>query len=95
MAVEEWRKLRLGDRVRLVRLPSEWNNSRYYVPPCTRRLYKKLIARRRSVRVYEIDEYGRPWISCRFPRKNGKWEYHALSVDDDSWVKVKKRSIGR
>ena len=59
----------------------------------TRRQYKKLIARRRPVRVFEIDEYGGPWIHCQFRDKNGNWEYHVLCVDDDSWVAVKKRPL--
>ncbi|MEX0611234.1 MAG: hypothetical protein WD738_08875 [Pirellulales bacterium] len=89
---EDWRNLRVGDRIRIVRMPSEFDKPGYCVPPMTRRLYKKLIARRRPVRVYEIDEYGRPWIGCQFRDRNGNWEYHALCVDDDSWVRVKKRT---
>jgi hypothetical protein len=63
------------------------------VPNFTKRVYKKLIARRRPVRVYEIDEYGGPWYACRFRMKSGAWEYHHLAVDDldNNWVKVKRR----
>ena len=92
---DDWRNLRVGDRIRIVRMPSDFSKPGYYVHPSTRRLYKKLIARRRSVRVYEIDEYGGPWISCRFRDRNGDWEYHALCVDDDSWVRVKQHSKNR
>ena len=57
----------------------------------TRDLYLRLIARGRPSRVFQIDEYGLPWIRCRFRRKNGKWENHWLAINDDSWVLVRGR----
>jgi hypothetical protein len=86
---ERWCDLRVGDRIRIVRLPSEWNLPGYHVPPCTKRLYQRLIARRRSVRISEIDELGLPWIRCQFRSRSGGWEYHFLAVNDDSWVRIK------
>jgi len=86
-----WRDLRVGDRIRIVRMPSDADTPGYSFFPETRRLYQKLIARRRSVRVFRIDEYGLPWIQCRFRRKNGSWEHHTLAVNDDSWVRVRSR----
>jgi hypothetical protein len=88
---ESWRDLRVGDRIRIIRLPTEWNQRGYRVPPCTRRLYTRLIQRRRPVRVYKIDDWGLPWIACRFRRKNGSWDHHFLAVNDDSWVMVRNR----
>ena len=89
---EMWRDLRVGDRIRIVRLPSGVDRPGYVFHPCTRRLYKKLIARRRPLRVYEIDEWGLPWIACRFRKEDDTWEHHFLAVNDDSWVRVKSRS---
>jgi hypothetical protein len=88
---EPWRDLRVGDRIRIVKMPWDANAPGRIFMPETRRLFKKLIARRRSVRVFQIDEYGKPWIQCRFQRRNGTWEHHSLAVDDDSWVRVKCR----
>ncbi len=88
---EPWRDLRIGDRVRIVRFPAEWNQPGYYLHPATRRLYKQLIERRRAVRVCQIDDWGLPYIRCQFRRRNGKWEYHWLSINDDSWVRVQRR----
>jgi len=81
--------LEVGDRVRLVHLPTE------YLPPHTlhretRRLYKRLLARRRSVRVCKIDELGMPWIKCQFRRKNGQWEYHYLLIGTESGLDASK-----
>ena len=54
--------------------------------------YKKIIARKRSVRIYESDEWGSPCFMVKFKKKNGKWEHHLLSVmeEDTNWVPVKK-----
>ncbi len=87
--VTHWRRLRVGDRIRIVRMPSDADTPGNTFLPETRRLYKKLIARGRSLRIYMIDEYGLPWVRCRFRRKNGSWEHHWLAVNDDSWVRVK------
>jgi hypothetical protein len=83
---KSWRDLRVGDRIRIVRLPTGWERPGYHVPPATRRLYRLLIDRHRPVRVYEIDQSGLPWIHCRFQKRGGSWEHHFLAVNDDSWV---------
>ena len=90
---EDWRKLRVGDRIRIVRMPSVAALDGYVFPRMTRRLYRLLIARKRPLRVYKIDEPWRlPWIKCKFRTKKGRWEYHCLAVNDDSWVRVKSRA---
>jgi hypothetical protein len=89
--VEQWRELRVGDRIRIVRMPTGVDAPGYTSHRDTRRLYQRLIARRRSSRVFEIDDWGLPWIRCRFCRKHGIWEYHSLAINDDSWVRVKPR----
>lgn len=63
-----WNTLRVGDRVRFVRLPTFQGVLAGGLLPETLRLYKKLIARGRSSRVFWIDEYGLPWIRCQFRR---------------------------
>jgi len=85
------RNLKVGDRVRLVHFPTEYL-PRHALHRETRQLYKRLLARRRSVRVNKIDELGMPWIRCQFRRKNGRWEYHGLLIGTESgWVKVRRR----
>jgi hypothetical protein len=85
------RPLKLGDRIRIVRLPPEWQNAGYRVPRSTRSVYRKLIERQRPLVVSEIDERGLPWIWCRFRSRRGGLEHHALVVDDGCWVHVKTR----
>ena len=85
------RTLKVGDSVRLVHFPTE------YLQPGslhsdTRRLYKYLLARRRPVKVSKIDEWGLPWIRCRFRGRGGRMEHHWLLIGTESgWAKVKKR----
>jgi hypothetical protein len=93
---EDWRRLRVGDRIRIVRMPSYAVLGGNNLHRDTRRLYRLLIARNRPLRVYEVDRRWRlPWIKCRFRMKNGRWEYHYLAVNDDSWVRVKSRKTKR
>lgn len=86
-----WERLRVGDRVRLVSMPIEFDSPGYYLHADTRRVYKRLIARKRSIRVNRIDERGRPWIECRFRVNTGRWETHFLLVNHGGWVRVKPR----
>ena len=89
---EPWRKLTVGDRIRIVRMPSGVDAPGYTFHRDTRNLYKRLIARGYAQRISEIDEWGLPWIECRFLLPDGRWEYHFLAVNDDSWVLVNTRT---
>ena len=83
--------LKVGDRIRIIAIPGDGVPG-YYMHRDTRRVFKKLIARKRSVRIDRI-EWDMPWYTCRFRTKNGKWETHFLGVapDDNNWVMVKPR----
>jgi hypothetical protein len=87
---EAWQGLRVGDRIRLVTEPPEWRRTGYRLPPRTRRLWLLLMARRRPLRVDEVDEWGAPWVCCRV-RKRGGWEHHQLAIVEGGWVRVKPR----
>lgn len=86
---EDWRQLRVGDKVRIVRFPSDWGEPGWHVDPSTRELYGKLIARRRPVRVFLVDEFGQPWIQGRASEAPGHW--WTLAIADDSWIRVRQR----
>lgn len=92
---EPWRKLRVGDRIRFVRMPTGF--SRQNCHRDTLRVFQRLIERRRPVRVAFFGEWGKwkvPWIRCQFRRKDGRIEYHSLAINHDGWVRVvpRKRS---
>ncbi|AMV25310.1 hypothetical protein VT84_12995 [Gemmata sp. SH-PL17] len=86
-------ELKVGDRIRITGVPSVGIPG-YQIHAETVRVYKKLVARGRAVRIYEIDEYGAPWFACRFRTRGKKWEQHFLAVDDadKNWVPVTRRS---
>ena len=87
------RDLKIGDRIRITGIPGEGIPG-YVIHRDTVRVYKQLMARGRSVRIREIDEYGSPWYFCRFRTRNGEWEYHSLAVyeSDTNWVQVRGRT---
>lgn len=87
---EPWRDLRVGDRIRLVAMPNEFAQPDYLLDLCTRRVYERLIERRRSVRVYRIDDWGLPWVRCNFREEDGCWGYHTLVFNHDGWVRVRR-----
>ena len=94
---EPWRELRVGDRIRIVRLPGR-EVLGYVLHPETRQLYERLVATRKVLRIREIDEDGLPWIKCRFEircrskdaDRSCQWEHHFLAVNDDSWEWVSR-----
>lgn len=82
-------ELRVGDRIRIVAVPGE-GIPNYTIFKETIQVYKKIIARKRAIRINEIDEYGQPCFCVKFKRKNGQWEWHHLVVfeSDTNWVPV-------
>ncbi len=86
---ESWQSLKVNDRIRLVRMPSEFAQSGYELHPDTRETYRKIIDRRRPLRIARIDESGIPWIDVRFRRPDGSWEYHSLAFNHGGWVRVR------
>ena len=90
-----WKTLRVGDRVRFVRMPSGIDAAGYVFPRETRLLYERLIASGRSRRVREIDDWGIPWIWCRSRARGGRVGWEMLAINDDSWVRVRSRSGGK
>jgi hypothetical protein len=85
-------ELKVGDRIRITGVPGE-GVAGYHIHKDTARVYRKLVARGRAVRIYEIDEYGSPWFACRFRKTGGKRERHLLAVydTDANWVAVKRQ----
>src|SRR5262245_6701210 len=89
---ELWRTLRIGDRIRLVEMPPEFFRPGYFVHRDTVRVYRRLLSRGRPLRIHRIDEWGLPWVACRFRRKTGSWEYHWLAVNHNGLARVQSRS---
>jgi hypothetical protein len=93
--VEAWQRLRVGDRIRPVGFPPEWDQPGYHLPAETAELWRLLVTRRRSLRVYEVNAWGAPWVRCRIRAVDGGWEHHFLAVTHGGWERVKARRTGR
>lgn len=78
-----WRRLRLGDRVRLVHLPNEFSGDDYTLLPDTLAAYRKLIANQEMLTVSKLDEGGYPWVEFTIVAEDGVTEFHSLMLNHD------------
>lgn len=87
---QNWRSLRLGDEVRIVRVPSLFNYPHYHNGEWeeTFSLIRQLIINQVVLTITEIDEDGRPWIEYESTDSHGSRTSHTLAMDDDSWERV-------
>lgn len=56
----EWRKLRLGDRIRFLRMPPEFSRPDYHFPPLVLALYEQLIRTGNPVEIEDFTVDGIP-----------------------------------
>jgi len=84
---DHWQQLKVGDRIRIVRLPSEFSRPDYQVHDDTIALYRHLIDEGCVLVVDEIDDKGRPRIEYEWNKPAGV-EYHGLLINDDSWERA-------
>jgi hypothetical protein len=82
---EKLSSLRVGDRIRILAVPGQ-AVAGYYLHEDTRALYELLVAERTVLQIYEIDEWGSPWVSHR-PANSTTHEYLAIS-EYDVWGRV-------
>ena len=81
----KYANLKIGDKIRIVNIPVN------AIHKDTIHCFQRLIKRGYAQRIDQIDEFGCPWITCKF-FLYGKWRIEWLAIyDDGSWVKVKKR----
>jgi hypothetical protein len=92
---QAWRTLRVGERIRIVRVPIEFDQPGYFVARDTRRLFELLVQRARSHRIAWIDGWGLPYIDLRFRRFRGRRMYEYLGIWEDCWVRVRPRRASR
>jgi len=87
------RKLRIGDRIRILRVPDcdriqREREMRDQVDDAgwTANTIERIIAFAPVQMISAIDEYGHPWFECRIPGPTDALEEHSLTIlDDDSW----------
>ncbi len=83
--------LKVGDLVRFIALPDEWNQPGITLHRDSLSFMKILIRRRFPSRVKRIDEFGTPWIAARIRRRN-RVEYHSWGISESTgWRRVHRR----
>jgi hypothetical protein len=93
---ENWRALRAGDRVRLLRVPESDLRQREEelrrgadMAGLTADTLERIIALDPVVTVDHVDEYGAPWFRYELTGADGAPEYHSLTItDDESWEQI-------
>lgn len=93
---ERWRTLRVGDRIRLLRVPTADLRQREdelrrgaEMAGWTADTLERILALDPIVTIDEVDECGAPWFSYELHHADGATEYHSLTItDDDSWERV-------
>ena len=80
-------RLRLGDRIRIVRLPSELSQEWFHDHPDTLRLYQHLIASQEGLGRDRSTRKAAPGSNANFPKGLG-CDNNSLAMDDDSWDRV-------
>ncbi len=86
------KKLKVGDRIRFVSLPDEWQDPAFTVHEDNIEFMKTMIRRRWPSRVCRIDEWGTPWIDARI-RNEGESVCHSWGISEETgWRLAHKRA---
>jgi hypothetical protein len=88
--IKSFRGLKVGDIVRLVEVPKFYRVG-YNIHRDTMWVYRQILARKRPMRICMIDDWGLPYVHCRFRLKNGRWRDDWLGLDKEGWALVKRR----
>jgi len=85
------KKLNVGDKVKFVALPDEWNAPGCDVDPESVAFMQAMIARNGPSRVCRIDDGGYPWIHARM-REGDETVVHEWMIHETTgWRLVRKR----
>jgi hypothetical protein len=79
-----WQSLKVGDRVRIVRRPHNYDQ----LHPDARAAYDRFVSEGLVLKVTEVDEFGLPWVGHEWKLPGGGFEGHSLAINDDSGDRV-------
>ncbi len=83
--------LKVGDKIRFVSIPDEWSDPNVFVHKDDVKFMKAIISRGLPSRIYDVDEYGTPWVEMRLQGPDGL-EQHTWSImEKTGWKKVVRR----
>lgn len=86
-------KLKVGDRVRLLRVPQSDLDQRERElrehaedAGLTADTLERILSLDPVVTIAEIDDRGLPWFHCELPGPDGEIHHHSIAImDDESW----------
>jgi hypothetical protein len=79
--------LKVGDRIRVVEYPPDFQQPGFHVHDETAEIYRHLIAEKAILTVSRIDETGYPWVEFTRTNDIGETEWHSLMVNHDGLEK--------
>ena len=79
---EPWRDLRVGDRIRVVRMPTG------SMQEDTLALYRHLLEEGTVLTISRIGDPDLPWIEYMWNQEDGGDHHHYLAMICDSWERV-------
>jgi hypothetical protein len=89
----DWRSLKAGDRIRLVKVPASDLAQREHElrigakeAGSTADAIERIIDSDPIVTIDHVDGFGAPWFKRELVADNGTIEYHSLTItENDSW----------
>jgi hypothetical protein len=91
VSMSDPQSLQVNDYVRFTAFPEEWGRPGYVLHAECKQFMKTMVRRRFPSRVYEIDEFGTPWIAARL-RRRGRIEHHTWGIfEATGWRKVQRK----
>ena len=92
----DWRTLRAGDRIRLLRVPEadlrqreEELRSNSPMAGWAADTLERILAHDPIVTIARVDEYGAPWFEYELVGADGRTEHHFLTItENESWERL-------
>ena len=78
--------LKIGDKIKFISVPLEWNYPDYRVFPESKEFMDDLINQGEIVVINRIDEYNNPWFEVVIVRGNSKGENSWAVFESSGWV---------
>ena len=84
----EPKSLRVGDKIKYVKRPYEWNRNGYRISDDDKLFVDLLISKDEWQAIDFIDEFGNPWISISIT-DNNTVEHHTWAIFENSgWIRM-------
>lgn len=90
--MNKWKKTRIDYELWIHRIPDDLKPplppERAYLQE-TYEVWKRVVDSKVCWRVWQIDQWKRPWIIVSFKNDAGEFEGHSIAIDNDCYEKAK------